>query len=158
MPVRLDDAHCWSNGCAGKGASRVPRSSVRFEVEQSPATTPSWKSNAWNRAPGHPASAKQEPASPILHRASAADEAEWEQAGEQASLLSCQSFGRRSACELYIAPIADTLTIQFMQADREWYDQEEGGIVDETHNPFVGGDEQALAKREAELQKKLVFC
>ena len=42
-----------------------------------------------------------------------------------------------------------------MQADRDWYNQEEGGIVDETHNPFVG-DESKFEQREVELQKKLV--
>ena len=42
-----------------------------------------------------------------------------------------------------------------VQADREWYDQEEGGMVDDTHNPFMG-DEAKFAQREAELQKKLV--
>ena len=42
-----------------------------------------------------------------------------------------------------------------LQADREWYDQEEGGMVDDTHNPFMG-DEAKFAQREAELQKKLV--
>jgi hypothetical protein len=42
-----------------------------------------------------------------------------------------------------------------LQADRDWYDQEEGGMVDDTHNPFVG-DENTFAQREAELQKKLV--
>ena len=41
------------------------------------------------------------------------------------------------------------------QAERDWYDQEEGGMVDDTHNPFVG-DESTFAKREEELQKKLV--
>ena len=43
-----------------------------------------------------------------------------------------------------------------MQADRDWYNQEEGGIVDETHNPFVG-DESKFEQREVELQKKLVL-
>lgn len=44
-----------------------------------------------------------------------------------------------------------------MQADRDWYDQEEGGLaVDETHNPFMG-DDDTNAKREVELQKKLVI-
>lgn len=42
-----------------------------------------------------------------------------------------------------------------LQADREWYNQEEGQMVDETHNPFVG-DEATFEKREVELQKKLV--
>jgi len=32
------------------GAPR-PRSSVRFDVEESPALTPTWKSASWNRAP-----------------------------------------------------------------------------------------------------------
>lgn len=43
----------------------------------------------------------------------------------------------------------------WLQADRDWYDQEEGGMVDETHNPFMG-DQATFEKREAELQKKLV--
>ena len=42
-----------------------------------------------------------------------------------------------------------------LQADRDWYNQEEGGIVDESHNPFVG-DESKFEQREVELQKKLV--
>jgi len=42
-----------------------------------------------------------------------------------------------------------------VQADRDWYGQEEGGMVDDTHNPFVG-DESTFAKREEELQKKMV--
>ena len=28
-----------------------PRSSVRFDVEESPALTPTWKSASWNKAP-----------------------------------------------------------------------------------------------------------
>ena len=43
-----------------------------------------------------------------------------------------------------------------MQADREWYDQEEGGMVDDTHNPFVG-DQSKFEERERELQKKMVL-
>lgn len=34
------------------------------------------------------------------------------------------------------------------------YDQEEGGGVDETHDPFVG-DDALFEKRAAEMQKKL---
>lgn len=52
---------------------------MRFEVEQSPATTPSWKSNAWNRPPD--ASNGQE--SPKLKREDGVEETEWEEAGEQ---------------------------------------------------------------------------
>jgi len=37
-------------GAAVAGAPR-PRSSVRFDVEESPALTPTWKSASWNRAP-----------------------------------------------------------------------------------------------------------
>ncbi|KAK9803444.1 hypothetical protein WJX73_001656 [Symbiochloris irregularis] len=40
------------------------------------------------------------------------------------------------------------------QADREWYEQEEGSAVDETHNPFVG-DDKLFDKRAAEMQKKM---
>ena len=42
-----------------------------------------------------------------------------------------------------------------MQAEREWYEQDEGGTVDETHDPFVG-DDKLFDKRAAEMQKKLV--
>ena len=41
------------------------------------------------------------------------------------------------------------------QADRDWYDQDEGGMVNDTHDPFLG-TEEGNAKREVELQKKLV--
>lgn len=42
--------------------------------------------------------------------------------------------------------------------DREWYDQEEGGGgVDESHNPFVG-DEALFEKRSTEMAKKMVRC
>lgn len=40
------------------------------------------------------------------------------------------------------------------QAEREWYEQEEGGTVDETHDPFVG-DDKLFDKRAAEMQKKM---
>ena len=40
--------------------------------------------------------------------------------------------------------------------DREWYDQEEGGGgVDESHNPFVG-DDALFEKRSTEMAKKMV--
>lgn len=42
-----------------------------------------------------------------------------------------------------------------LQAEREWYEQEEGGTVDETHDPFVG-DDKLFDKRAAEMQKKMV--
>lgn len=56
---------------------------MRFEVEASPATTPSWRSNAWNRQQG---GARE--ASPELGKGGdAGDETEWEIAGEQARPL-----------------------------------------------------------------------
>lgn len=57
------------------------------------------------------------------------------------------------ACRYYVLVLFRVL--EFLQADREWYNQEEGGMVDETHNPFVG-DESKFEQREVELQKKLV--
>ena len=57
------------------------------------------------------------------------------------------------ACRHYVLVLLQVL--EFSQADREWYNQEEGGMVDETHNPFVG-DESKFEQREVELQKKLV--
>ena len=42
-----------------------------------------------------------------------------------------------------------------LQAEREWYESEEGGTVDETHDPFVG-DDKLFDKRAAEMQKKMV--
>lgn len=95
------------------------------------------------------------------------DEAEMEEAGAQARLLRadglysacsgdsvnvCLLYRTRRECERNCGALLMRLALQ---ADREWYDQEEGGIVDETHNPFLG-DNQTFAKREAELQKKLV--
>ena len=56
---------------------------MRFEVEQSPATTPSWKSNAWNR----PAAREEAAGSPKLNNGDAVDETEWEEAGEQVLAL-----------------------------------------------------------------------
>ena len=42
-----------------------------------------------------------------------------------------------------------------VQAEREWYQQEEGGGIDETHDPFVG-DDALFDKRAQEMQKKMV--
>jgi hypothetical protein len=42
------------------------------------------------------------------------------------------------------------------QAERDWYQQEDdGGMVDETHNPFLG-DDALFNKRQQEMQKKMV--
>ena len=43
------------------------------------------------------------------------------------------------------------------QLDREWYGQEEGGTLDETHDPFLGDAEKdpALQKRVEVAQKRL---
>ena len=42
-----------------------------------------------------------------------------------------------------------------LQAQREWYQQEEGGGVDETHDPFLG-DSALFEKRAQEMQRKMV--
>lgn len=47
--------------------------------------------------------------------------------------------------------------MRLVQAEREWYQQEEGGGIDETHDPFVG-DEALFDKRAQEMQKKMVRC
>eukprot|EP00899_Mesostigma_viride_P022855 jgi/Mesvir1/3754/Mv15028-RA.1 len=39
--------------------------------------------------------------------------------------------------------------------DRDWYDQDESGAMDEEHNPFFG-DNAAWAKKEAEIAKRAV--
>ena len=59
------------------------------------------------------------------------------------------------------APIHNALAMQSlntfgaMQAEREWYQQEEGGGVDETHDPFLG-DSALFEKRAQEMQRKMV--
>ena len=44
-----------------------------------------------------------------------------------------------------------------LQAEREWYQQEEGGGVDETHDPFLG-DSALFEKRAQQMQSKMVSC
>ncbi|KAK9816661.1 hypothetical protein WJX72_003431 [[Myrmecia] bisecta] len=111
---------------SGKGASVPrPRSSVRFEVEPSPVITPSWQSNSWNKKKTSQSNGEREP-SPELRP------------DGEAVLARDENWQQAEK-----------------QVDRDWYDQEEGGGgVDETHNPFVG-DEQLFTKRETEMQKKM---
>jgi len=68
---------CFPTGPSG---SSRPRSSVRFE-EQSPATTPSWKSNSWNRGPSQADPGRRSP--DVKAGPDGEVTAEWEQAGEQ---------------------------------------------------------------------------
>ncbi len=62
-------------------------------------------------------------------------------------------------CAAPIDPEKDDPEYKEMEAavDREWYDQEEGGGgVDESHNPFVG-DDALFEKRSTEMAKKMVI-
>ena len=91
-----------------------------------------------------------------------------------AELLSCNFMPRSLAANLgqavllhgpsqlhADAPLHDTLDMQpfkpvvTLQAEREWYQQEEGGGVDETHDPFLG-DSALFEKRAQEMQRKMV--
>uniref|UniRef100_A0A1D2A9T0 RNA helicase n=1 Tax=Auxenochlorella protothecoides TaxID=3075 RepID=A0A1D2A9T0_AUXPR len=106
----------------GPGQPLRPRSSVRFAAgpAASPAMTPSWRSAAWNRAPGGQPTLDR---SPDLH------------GGEGTAR------GSEDA-----------------QLDRDWYDQDDaGGTVDETHNPFLGDAEvdPALRRRAEAAQRRL---
>ena len=68
---------------------------MRFEADQSPAMTPSWRSAAWNRAPAIAAPDVGGDASPVL---GAEDEAEWEAAGEQVRAFSLGCHGPHQVC------------------------------------------------------------
>lgn len=112
-------------GSAGGAGMPRQRSSVRFAgAAASPAMTPSWKANAWAGGPGAGTGNGAGDRSPELR-------------GETDDLLDAEWQANEK------------------QLDREWYDrEEEGGGVDETHNPFVG-DEKLFDKRAAEMQKRL---
>ncbi|CAL5219753.1 g1653 [Coccomyxa viridis] len=107
------------------GGAAAPRKRTNVRfVEDSPVLTPSWKSAAWNRKPQARSAGQDVERSPDLRPGSDAVPADSE--WEQAET----------------------------QADREWYDQEEGGGIDETHDAFVG-DDALFEKRAAEMQKKM---
>eukprot|EP00808_Paulinella_micropora_P018763 g35533.t1 len=40
------------------------------------------------------------------------------------------------------------------ELDRSWYTSEEGGAVDETHDPFLGMEKSRLEQRESEMRKR----
>lgn len=70
----------------GRGPSRR-RTNVKFEVEPSPAHTPSWKSNSWQTSDWNSGENGKEDRSPTLKKAGREEEAEWEEAGEQVTPL-----------------------------------------------------------------------
>ncbi|KAL4449004.1 hypothetical protein ABPG77_007721 [Micractinium sp. CCAP 211/92] len=115
---------------AGTGAYK-PRSTVRFDVERSPALTPAWQSSGWSR---------QQP-----------------KAGERRELERSPDLDapRGGAGGKEDAALRQELEENERQLDRDWYDQEEGpGTVDETHNPFLGEESDPLLKKREEMMQK----
>ena len=47
----------------------------------------------------------------------------------------------------------ETYKLEQLQVDRDWYNQDEAGAIDETHNPFSGSDE-LWRKKEESFQKE----
>ncbi|KAK9864204.1 hypothetical protein WJX84_006796 [Apatococcus fuscideae] len=115
----------------GSGSGSTPyrgKSNVRWaRAEASPAITPSWKANSWNR--------------PQPGKAGAAGDRSPDGHPEPIDANEKENDPEWKAMEAAV--------------EREWYDQEEGGGgVDESHNPFVG-DEALFEKRSTEMQKKM---
>eukprot|EP00879_Flechtneria_rotunda_P008294 GHRR01008688.1.p1 GENE.GHRR01008688.1~~GHRR01008688.1.p1 ORF type:complete len:458 (+),score=154.24 GHRR01008688.1:206-1375(+) len=109
-------------------ASGVGR--VRFEVEASPALTPTWKSTSWSRQKKDGTSGAEGDDSPKLGE---------DGAGEFDEAL------KREA------------ELEEIQLERDWYDNEEFGganAANTAHNPFVG-DDTLFKKREAEMQQRM---
>jgi pre-mRNA-splicing factor ATP-dependent RNA helicase DHX38/PRP16 len=102
---------------------------VRFDVERSPALTPAWQSSSWSKE---------------------------RKAGERRDVERSPDLQPDRTAEVDEALVAE-MKANERQLDRDWYDQEEGGgFVDETHNPFLGEEgDPLLKKREEQMQKRL---
>jgi pre-mRNA-splicing factor ATP-dependent RNA helicase DHX38/PRP16 len=121
-------------GAGGAGGAHRPRTSVRFDpVQPSPASTPSWKSASWNRTEAAPL--------PLQHGGGGGGG---------------QPEARSPALAADAALAADYAAVE-EQLDREWYGQEEGAALDETHDPFLGdaASDPLLRRREELAQKRL---
>ncbi|KAL4525772.1 hypothetical protein Ndes2437A_g04207 [Nannochloris sp. 'desiccata'] len=111
-----------------------PRSNVKFEssVEASPSMTPSWRSSTWN---------KEEE-----RRKARAAGREIERSPDLKNVNNDDNASLRAE----YAAVEE-------QLDRDWYGQEEGGALDETHDPFLAdaASDPALKRREEQAQKRL---
>ncbi|WIA21046.1 hypothetical protein OEZ85_005370 [Tetradesmus obliquus] len=124
-----------ATGASGTGGGAASIGRVRFEVEQSPALTPTWKSTSWARqkAAGGAAGGAEGAESPVLG-----------EGGEDGTAGFDEALKREAELEE-------------IQMERDWYDAEEFGGANAAaaaHNPFVG-DESLFKKRETEMTQRM---
>ena len=107
---------------------------VTFDMEPSPALTPSWKSTSWSRA---------------------AERRDREAAGSPE--LAPDDRRGADGADSFDEALRREAEAEERQLERDWYDQEEFGGAHETHLPAAGAaDEDALfARRTAALQQRL---
>ena len=158
------------------------RSSVRFAgAAASPAMTPSWKANAWAGGPAGNTGGEAGDKSPELHgETDDLLDAEWQANEKQLdrdwydrwgspvapaqlsrlvslhaglALRECISM-RNPPARSFVSSSVSTLLGSTKLPDMVTRREEEGGGVDETHDPFVG-DEKLFDKRAVEMQKRL---
>lgn len=113
--------------------------------DRSPSLTPSWRSSTWNRRDGAPPSDR----SPKPPR------------GEDAAPRGFSAAHDRRHHRGHGPAEDDLLRKEYEaeqeQLDREWYGQEEGGAIDESHDPFLADSQfdAAIRRREEVAQKRL---
>ncbi|KAF6263292.1 P-loop containing nucleoside triphosphate hydrolase protein [Scenedesmus sp. NREL 46B-D3] len=126
-----------ATGASGTGAGAASVGRVRFEVEQSPALTPTWKSTSWAR--------QQKPGGAA---AGAGD------GGGESPVL---GEGGDDGAAGFDDALKREAELEEIQMERDWYDAEEFGGANAAaaaHNPFIG-DDALFKKRETEMTQRM---